>query len=594
MTTYINPSTQSPETQALVLHIMQGFAQARIERYGHEPGWQEAAQLAWPEYSNTFSYGYEQTSGTKRAQQQIDSAASIASHRFGAIMDSLITPVGNVWSKVKHPDDYVMKQKGVPQYFDALTRRLWQYRYAPSSNFVGANQQNMQALGVFGNMNLLPVALDRKLFPGEKGLRYMHVPVGQVYYVANSQGAIDSYYRAFRWTARQIAQAWPDRVPEALKTPLAQGSTTRYWIVEYVVPRTEDWQPMSYGPKNKRWASYFVSTVGNIMLEEGGYRTFPMPHARYLVAPDEIYGRGPAQMVLATLKTKNMQKSVFLEQGHRAGKPTFLLPEAGLINPQFHPGGFIQGGMSDAGKPRVGLLQAGNINLTKEMMDEEQIIIDDAFLVTLYKWALTMKDVPEMSARQVVEMLEKHAIFLAPTAGRVMSEYLSNTVPRELDVLASEGCLRDLPPPPALREAGMMYDVTFDNAITRMQAASETAGFLQSVETTAVIVKSSGDETLWDDYNLPAANRGMAERRGFPVSWLATPAMKAQRAKQRAQQQERDFQVKSLPGQAAIMKAKAISDKAATGGNTGGTLSGTPQGGMPMMPGQTPTMPQGQ
>ena len=31
-------------------------------------------------------------------------------------------------------------------------------------------------------------------------------------------------------------------------------------------------------------------------------------------------------------------------------------------------------------------------------------------------------------------------------------------------------------------------------------------------------------------------------------------------------QQERDFQVKSLPGQAAIMKAKAISDKAATGG----------------------------
>ena len=47
-----------------------------------------------------------------------------------------------------------------------------------------------------------------------------------------------------------------------------------------------------------------------------------------------------------------------------------------------------------------------------------------------------------------------------------------------------------------------------------------------------------------------------------------------------------EARVKSLPGEAAIAKAQAISAKAATGGNTGGTLSGTPEGGMPMMPGQ--------
>jgi hypothetical protein len=41
-----------------------------------------------------------------------------------------------------------------------------------------------------------------------------------------------------------------------------------------------------------------------------------------------------------------------------------------------------------------------------------------------------------------------------------------------------------------------------------------------------------------------------------------------------------------MPGRAAIMKAQAINTKAQTGGNIGGTLSGTPQGGMPMMPGQ--------
>ncbi len=42
-----------------------------------------------------------------------------------------------------------------------------------------------------------------------------------------------------------------------------------------------------------------------------------------------------------------------------------------------------------------------------------------------------------------------------------------------------------------------------------------------------------------------------------------------------------------MANEAAIAKAQAISAKAATGGNTGGTLSGTPEGGMPMLPGQS-------
>jgi hypothetical protein len=589
--TYVQTSGQSDEDQAKTLHILKQFQEARLDRYNFETQWQEASLLCWPEYANTFFYGYQQYPGTKKTAQQIDSAASIASHRFGAIMDSLLTPTGMVWSRLKHPSAYVMKQKGVKAYYDALTERLWQYRYAATSNFVGANQQNMQGLGVFGNMNMLVESLDRKLFPGEKGLRYTHLPVGQVYYVANAQGAVDGYFRAFRWTARQIADCWPDRMPEALKVPLEAGSTTRYWVVQYVVPRTSDWQPWDFGPKNKRYASYYVCEVGKILLEESGYRTFPMPHGRYMVAPDEIYGRGPAQMVLPTLKTKNSQKSTFLEQGLRAGRPTWLLPEAGLINPQFHPGGYIQGGMGEGGKARVGVLPVGRIDMTKEMMDEEQLIIDDAFLVSLFKWALTLKDVPEMSPRQVVEMLERHAMFLAPTAGRQMTEYLANMVPRELDVLAAEGCLRDLPVPPAVREAGMEFHTTFDNPMTRMQAASEVAGFMQAVEMTDAVVKSSGDAALWDTYDFETALPEIAEKRGFPTRWLASAAKKAQRAQSRQQQQEKEFDVKSLPGRAAMAKAQAIAEKARTGGNTGGALSGTPPGGMPMMPQNAPSTP---
>jgi len=577
---YTPTGSQSPETQHKIEQILKGFQQKRLRRYNFEMQWQESSLLAWPEHANTFFYGYDQYPG-----------ASIASHYFGAIMDSLLTPQGLMWSRLKHPDKDVMKQRGVQAYYDKLSSTLWQARYAHTANFVGSNQQNLQGLGVFGNMNMYTDALDRKLFPGYKGLRYCSLPVGQMYYVVNAQGAVDSYYRAFRWTARQIYQCWPNTFPESLKSPLESESSTLYWVIQYVC-RRDDYMPWEYGPRNKRWASYYISEVGKIMLEESGYRTFPVAIGRYMVAPDEDYGRGPAQMVLATMKTKNAEKVTFLKQGHRAGDPTILGPEEGLFNPEFHPGGYVSGGMNSKGQPRVGILPVGNINITKEMMDAEQIIIDEAFLVNLYKMALDIEKNPQLGARQVVELLEQRAVFLAPTAGRQITEYLGTMLPRELDILSEQGMI-DAPPPVVLEAGGIAYDAEFDNPMTRMMAAGEVAGYMQAVEMVKEVVQSTGDPSHWDHFAFKRSLPDIALRRGFPSSWMATAEEFKQAQKQRAQDAERDRQTKELPGRAAIMKAQAIQAKAETGGNIGGTLSGTPPGGMPEVPGNAPGL-QGQ
>src|SRR6202043_604795 len=114
---YTPTGSQSPETQHKIEQILKGFQQKRLRRYNFEMQWQESSLLAWPEHANTFFYGYDQYPGAKKAQQQIDSSASIASHYFGAIMDSLLTPQGLMWSRLKHPDKDVMKQRGVQAYY---------------------------------------------------------------------------------------------------------------------------------------------------------------------------------------------------------------------------------------------------------------------------------------------------------------------------------------------------------------------------------------------------------------------------------------------------------------------------------------------
>ena len=67
---------------------------------------------------------------------------------------------------------------------------------------------------------------------------------------------------------------------------------------------------------------------------------------------------------------------------------------------------------------------------------------------------------------------------------------------------------------------------------------------------------------------------------------MSTPQEVAAQERSAAQAAAEDRRVKSLPGEAAMAKARAISDKAQAGMNVGGVLSGTPEGGMPMMPGQ--------
>ena len=88
-------------------------------------------------------------------------------------------------------------------------------------------------------------------------------------------------------------------------------------------------------------------------------------------------------------------------------------------------------------------------------------------------------------------------------------------------------------------------------------------------------------------FHLDTALPAIGEQNNAPISWFSSPQMLADKRKARAQAEQQENEVKSLPGKAAIIKAQAITAKAQAGQNIGGTLSGTPQGGMPMMPGQT-------
>lgn len=552
----------------IVMDTLKEFAELQLYRYTFAAQWEEASNLIWPDMRNTFQYGNYNWPGQKKTDKQIDATGMVALERFTAIVNSLLTPENMIWESIQADDDYVMKDRATRLWFERATRILFKERYKPTSGFIGQNQVSYKSLGAFGNMGLFIDEYDDTVFGDGPGLRYSNMPLGGLYIRVNHQNMVDGFINHRRRTADQILQEFgPENFPYQLQEALKNHSQAPYSILHRVVPR-DDFDSDALDNRRMRFASYHIFVGGGVggmgggdsngagvLLREKGYYTFPLPFGRYTQAPDEIYGRGPAQIVLPSLKTLNAEKATFLKAGHRAADPILLMADDGIVDFKNVPGAQNKGGVNAQGKELVKPLIGGNIQISKEMMAEEAGIIKDMFLVSLFQ---ILVDTPTMSATEVIERTNEKGILLAPTVGR-QTDYLGTMTHRELDLLAR---MRKLPPmPPRLREAKGKYNIVYTSPLAKAMRAQQAAGFMRTVESVKEIVAVTQDSSPLDRFDFDAAIPEIADINGVPESWLVDDKTLANKRKVRAQIADRQAKIQAMPAQAAMMKAQAVAQK---------------------------------
>lgn len=545
--------------------ILREFSELQTYRNVFASHWEETAELILPTQRNTFMFGNFNWPGQKKTDRQVDATGMVALSRFSAICDSLLTPGNSYWHGLEADDEYVMKDRATRLWYERATRTLFKLRYTPEANFISQNQATYQSIGAFGNSGLFVDEMDAAMF-GKRGFRYKSIPLGELFLRENHQGAVDGFIRWFRMTARQAKQKWPATFPAMLQTALEQGSEQLFDFLHYVGMR-DDFDPERLDVRGKRFASFYMCIQSKTLLQEGGYRTFPLDVGRYDQAPGEVYARGPAQLVLPALKTLNAEKRTFLKQGHRAGDPVLLTADDGLLSPDLTPGAMNAGGMSPDGKPLIGILPTGNIQVTKEMMDEERSLIQDVFLVTLFQ---ILTETPTMSATEVIERTNEKGILLAPTVGRLRKDVMIN---REIDLALSMGLLP--PMPPRMREAAragaLTHSMTHSSPLSKAAQAQEAAGFFRTIEGVKELVAVTQDQSLLDPFDFDAASRGIAEIQSVRESWMADDNKIAAKRKARSDAAQRQEMIQAAPAAAAMMKARAAS------GGQGGNISAPAQ-----------------
>lgn len=533
--------------------IIRDFERVKRNRYNWESHWDEIARRILPSYSGAFvEHGMLRSKGEKRTEEIFDSTAAIALNRFAAILDSLLTPRNQTWHRLTASDPALNRDRRVKLWFEEVNRRLFKYRYSPKANFSAQNQQNYKSLGAFGSGCLFVDEL-----ANEPGLRYRNNHLGETYFLENHQGLVDKVFRHFPMTGRQAIQKWgEDRLPRNVVEKTKSNPQTEFFFLHVVAPRN-DFDPLRVDAKGMKFESVYVSMEGQAVLSEGGFHTFPYAISRYEQAPGETYGRSPAMDVLPAIKTLNEEKKTVLKQGHRTVDPVLLAHDDGVLDSfSLKPGAINYGGVTADGRVLVHPLPVGNLAIGKELMDDERLVINDAFLVTLFQ---ILVETPQMTATEVLERTREKGILLAPTVGRQESEYLGPLIEREVDLLARQQLIPPMPEP--LREAKGEFSIEYDNPMSRAARAEEAAGLMRTVEAALNVVNVTQDPAPLDHFDWDVIIPEIAEIQAVPTRWMRSiDAVQKIRADRAAQAQAQEL-IQAAPGAAAMTKAVATAQR---------------------------------
>lgn len=502
-------------------HIIRRAEDARNARANWDTMFQEIAERVLPQMAE---FNTRRSPGEPRTEKMFDATAALAARKAVASIASFTWPSNQRYQRLTTDQPSLNKAHRVKVYFDSLTEELFRQRYHPRAAFEANMAEAAWQYVVFGTGLTFTDEADGRL-------RYKSLPLSRTYLLEGYAGQIDTVFRCFTWTLRQIEQRFPGKLPDKYqqKLTLRPDDTLEVW--QCVCPRT-DYDRDSLGPKGMPWASVYYIAEDKAMLEEGGFRSWPFGVMRDTTSPGEIYGRSAAWLALSSIKVLNTQKRTVLQAAQKVVDPPLLASEDGVLGVFSQvPGAVNFGGIDANGRPTVMPLHTGaRIDIGLDMMEAERTTISGAFFLDVFR---ALIEHPNMTATQALELTNERAILMSQSVGRIESECLGPMTERELQLMHEQGRL-PFEMPPELIEAQGEYKIEYTTPMRKAMRASEGIAIMRTLEAITPIAQVQPD--VMDVFDAEEVARQMAEINGVPEKILRDPealaAMKQARADQ--------------------------------------------------------------
>lgn len=401
--------------------------------------WQEIRDYMLP---NRPGFTSTTTPGTKTMDKIVDGTVIDAINVCKAGINGMLTNAALPWHGIEMAEpalnaDYSI-QEALTEVNDVMSRE-----YHASNFYTNIDGVYEEVIG-FGQSGL---------FIGEGKKRTLHfrpIPLVQLYTEEDSEGEIDTVFRLYTMTARQVEQQWgPDALTREMRKALERKTPNtqldEFEILHVVQPRTDREMDRrgnyKADAKNKPYQSVYIAVAEKEVLDEGGYDEFPYAIPRLFLMSGDGYGRGMGWNALADVKMLNTMEKTGIRAWQKATDPPVVLPDEGYSLPvKTGPGGVTYNSNWDkqGSEPKT-LYANGSFAMMpsfEQKCEQKRSQIREFFF---YKQFRTQQEGQPRTAQEIVQIASENLKILGPLLNRFMEELLKPIVVRSFWILKRRG-----------------------------------------------------------------------------------------------------------------------------------------------------------
>lgn len=498
------------------------------ERTSFEPLWDDISQHVRPG-SARIGITLQPSKGWRKDHSIIDPTATLASRSLRSGMMAGLTSPARPWFKLTTPD---------PALAEHGAAKAWLYHVESTMRDAFTKSNLYQVLPmVYGDCGDFATACMSCLEDDKTILRFNHYLVGQYFLAVNDHNRVDTIYRVFPMTVRQVVQKYGlKNCTSSVQSQFnAQQYETEVEITHVIEPNTDaDKFKVDNGNKPFRSLYYENNADYGLFLRKGGFDEFPNFAPRWDLYDDSCYGTAcPGIDSLGTNKALQLSDKRETQAVDWWVRPHMLV-DSSLQNDYagMHPGGHTyvpqlqQHNGARALRETNPSIKEIDIKIQRYQEQIRRCYFEDMMQM------LAQSDNPEMTAREIEERHAEKVLILGPVMERMNDELFDPLIERSFGIMMRRGLI---PPPPQSLQ-GQQLKIEYTSILAQAQKLLGTA----NIEKVSAFVGSLAgmDQKALDKFDVDEAIDTYAEMHGINPNIIRSAEMVQGLRDARAKQQQ--------------------------------------------------------
>ncbi len=536
-----------------VNQIIKRLEQLESWRAPWESLWQDCTDYVNPRRGD---FTTKQFRGSRsRFDKVFDSTAPLANEQLASGLHGHLTNQAERWFSLRLPG--AEESTGMRRWMQNTVETMFDRAFnIPQTNFITSVHELYLDLGSYGTA--IFYVEDR---PG-KPIQFRSFHLADCYVAENHEGVVDTVYRKYKHTARQLMQLYADILPDKFKEIATKQPFQEFTCIHAVEPRAD----LQYtgeekkDPLNMPFKSCYVLVEEKMLLKEGGFMEFPYMVPRWSKTAGEVYGRSPAMVCMPDIRMVNEMMKTTIRAAQKATDPPLMVPDDGFMMPlRTIPGGlnYYRSGTPDKVEPLIG---GERPDVGLDFIESRREHISKSFHVD---W-MQLKDGPQMTATEVLQRQEEKMRLMGPMVGRLQAEFLGPMIDRVFALLVRR---QEIMPPPAELE-GVDLQVDYVSPVNRAQKSSAVFNFTRFLE--QMVPLANVKPELFDNIDADQTFRWAHATLDAPMETLVDPETVAKQREERAQAANEEKEAMMMQQQATTAKDMSVAAANAEGVTGGG------------------------